>query len=191
MNRISKPPEIRKQEILDEAKKQFFQNGYEGTSMTNIAAAVHVTEGLCYKYFRSKQELFQSVIEQYVEECYEKFAAVVSDKPMSLEERINLHFKILKNIETPNEINKYFHNEKNAALHFKIIYKIMDRLSEPFQRILEEEAKKGTIHIDNSKDVASFIAFGGLGVLLSDEADDEDKEEKIKKYIFKVLEYSD
>lgn len=67
----------------------------------------------------------------------------------------------------------------------------MDRLSEPFQRILEEEAKKGTIHIDNSKDVANFIAFGGLGVLLRDAADDEDKEEKIKKYIFKVLGYSD
>lgn len=190
MNRISKPPEIRKQEILDEAKKQFLKNGYESTSMTNIAAAIYVTEGLCYKYFKSKQELFQSVIDQYVEECYEKFAAVVSDKPMSLEERIKLHFKILKNIEAPNGINKYFHNERNAALHLQIIYKIMNRLSEPFEKILEQEAKKGTIHIDNSRDVTHFITFGALGVLLSDDTDDEDKEEIIKKYIFKMLGYS-
>ncbi|MFL0251324.1 TetR/AcrR family transcriptional regulator [Clostridium neuense] len=191
MNRISKPPEIRKQEILGEAKKQFLKNGYEGTSMTNIAAAIHVTEGLCYKYFRSKQELFQSVIDKYVEEIYEKFEAVVSDESMSLEERINLNFKILRSIETPNGINKYFHNEKNEALHLQIIYKIMNRLSEPFQRILEEENRKRTIHIDNSKDVVHFITFGALGVLLSDAADDEDKEEKIKKYIFKTLGYSD
>ncbi|WP_234124907.1 TetR/AcrR family transcriptional regulator [Clostridium hydrogenum] len=188
MNRISKPPEIRKQEILDEAKKQFLKNGYEGTSMTNIAAAIHVTEGLCYKYFKSKQELFQSVIDKYVEEAYEKFVAVVSDKSMSLEERINLNFKIIKNIETPNGINKYFHNEKNEALHLQIIYKIMNRLSEPFQKIIEEEAKKGTIHIDSSKDVAHFIMFGALGVLLCD--DKEDKEERIKKYVFKMLGYS-
>jgi len=191
MNRISKPPEIRKQEILDEAKKQFLKNGYEGTSMTNIAAAIHVTEGLCYKYFKSKQELFQRVIDNYVEEAYEKFMAVVSNKSMSLEERINLNFKVLKSVETPNGINKYFHNEKNEALHLQIIYKIMNRLSEPFQKILEEEARKGTIHIDNSRDVAHFITFGALGVLLSDAADDEDKEEKIKKYIFKTLGYSD
>lgn len=190
MNRISKPPEIRKQEILEEAKRQFLENGYEGTSMTNIAAAIHVTEGLCYKYFKSKQELFQSVIDKYVEEAYEKFVAVVSDKSMSLEERINLNFKILKSVETPNGINKYFHSEKNEALHLQIIYKIMNRLSEPFERILEEEVRKGTIHIDNSRDVANFITFGALGVLLGDEVADEDKEERIKKYIFKMLGYS-
>lgn len=56
--------------------------------MTNIAAAIHVTEGLCYKYFKSKQELFQSVIEEYIEESYEKFKVVITDKNISLKERI-------------------------------------------------------------------------------------------------------
>lgn len=67
----------------------------------------------------------------------------------------------------------------------------MNRLSEPLQKILEEENKKGNIQIDNSREAVYFITFGALGVLLNADPADEAKEERIKEYIFKVLGYSD
>ena len=188
MNRVSKPPEIRKQEILDEAKKQFLENGYEKTSMTDIASAINVTEGLCYRYFKSKQELFQKVIDQYVEDCYRQFVPVVSDSSMSIEERLNSNFQILKKIETPNGMNHYFHDKKNQTMHFQIIFRIVNKLLEAFEKVLVKEKGKETIHIDNPADMARFIMFGSLGVLLGDSTDYE-KKQRITNYIFKVLDY--
>ena len=45
--RITKEPEVRKQEILDTALKLFGENGYEKTSITDIAKAIGVAQGLC------------------------------------------------------------------------------------------------------------------------------------------------
>lgn len=53
--RITKEPEVRKQEILDTALKLFGENGYEKTSITDIAKAIGVAQGLCYRYFRPKR----------------------------------------------------------------------------------------------------------------------------------------
>ena len=59
--RVSKAPEVRRQEILETAMKLFTEKGYEATSMRDIAQACGVVAGLCYRYFDSKQKLFQAV----------------------------------------------------------------------------------------------------------------------------------
>ena len=42
--RVTKEPEVRKQEILDTALKLFGENGYEKTSITDIAKAIGVAQ---------------------------------------------------------------------------------------------------------------------------------------------------
>ena len=66
--RISKEPEVRRQEILDTAMSVFMEKGYEAATMRDIAAAMHVVPGLCYRYFESKQMLYDTAIEQYVKD---------------------------------------------------------------------------------------------------------------------------
>ena len=78
--RITKEPEVRKQEILDTALKLFGENGYEKTSITDIAKAIGVAQGLCYRYFPSKEALFDSAIEQYADVLVEQFADAETDR---------------------------------------------------------------------------------------------------------------
>ena len=77
--RVTKEPEVRKQEILDTALKLFGENGYEKTSITDIAKAIGVAQGLCYRYFPSKEALFDSAIEQYADVLVEQFAGAKKD----------------------------------------------------------------------------------------------------------------
>ena len=56
--RISKEPEARKQEILETAMKLFAEKGYEKTSISDIVKEIGVAQGLCYRYFPSKDILF-------------------------------------------------------------------------------------------------------------------------------------
>ena len=61
--RISKEPEERKQEILETAIRLFAQNGFEKTSISDIAREIGVAQGLCYRYFPSKDVLFQTALD--------------------------------------------------------------------------------------------------------------------------------
>ena len=63
--RISKEPEARKQEILETAMKLFAEKGYEKTSISDIAKEIGVAQGLCYRYFPSKDILFQTAVNEY------------------------------------------------------------------------------------------------------------------------------
>ena len=49
-------------DLTDVYKRQ----GYEQTTMRDIASAVGVVPGLCYRYFESKQVLFEQAVRQYV-----------------------------------------------------------------------------------------------------------------------------
>jgi hypothetical protein len=74
----------------------------------------------------------------------------ISDCSMSFKDRLNINFQILSKIETPNGINRYFHDEKNQAMHFQIIFKVVNKLFRGFEGILSEEQKKGTLYAGSS-----------------------------------------
>ena len=115
--RVTKAPEIRKQEILDTALKLFGENGYEKTSITDIAKAIGVAQGLCYRYFPSKEALFDSAIEQYADVLVEQFAGakkddhktlrqIIEDMPATMEERDTKYYSVFHGAE-----NKKFHDQ--------------------------------------------------------------------------------
>ena len=59
--RISKEPEVRRQEILDTAMSVFMEKGYEAATMRDIAAAMHVVPGLCYFLTKWNSCLFKQM----------------------------------------------------------------------------------------------------------------------------------
>lgn len=52
--------EMRKR-ILDAARKIFLDNGYEKTSMRNIATEINYSPGIIYFHFRDKSEIFHEL----------------------------------------------------------------------------------------------------------------------------------
>lgn len=64
----------KRDEIIIAATKLFFQNGYEATSVRTIIDSVGGEVGMFYHYFKSKDELFQIVIERFFEDYGKRFA---------------------------------------------------------------------------------------------------------------------
>ena len=96
MKRISKPPEVRRQELLNTAMELFTQKGYEETSMGDIAKAAGVAQGLCYRYFDSKQKLFQEAMDQYVHTCCAGFLPVIHDRSKSIQTRLEEMARLIR-----------------------------------------------------------------------------------------------
>lgn len=56
-------PEAKKRrEIIDGARRVFFDKGFDGASMDEIARASGVSKATIYVYFASKEELFQALV---------------------------------------------------------------------------------------------------------------------------------
>lgn len=51
-----------RENILDAAKAAFLENGYQKTSMRDIATASGITPGNIYRYFESKEAVFDAVV---------------------------------------------------------------------------------------------------------------------------------
>lgn len=66
-----------KQKILEESLKLFSQNGYEGVSMREIAAAVGIKGASIYNHFKGKEDIFNGIFDEMIRR-YDDMAAMLS-----------------------------------------------------------------------------------------------------------------
>jgi TetR/AcrR family transcriptional regulator len=59
----------RRADMLEAARKLFVQSGFSGTSIRDIAAEADVNQGMTYRFFSSKEQLFEEAIAAPVEEA--------------------------------------------------------------------------------------------------------------------------
>lgn len=54
---------VKRRQILDGASRAFLAEGFDGASMGTIAREAGVSKGTLYVYFKSKEELFEAIVE--------------------------------------------------------------------------------------------------------------------------------
>ena len=139
--RITKEPEERKQDIFDAALKLFGEKGYEKTTIADIAKAIGVAQGLCYRYFPSKEVLFDSAIDQYAEILTAQFADLAENSNIPLKEFIE---KMPTTVEDKN--TKYyavFHGPQNKKFHNQLSLKTCEKLIPVVEKLLLKAKKNG------------------------------------------------
>lgn len=68
-----------KEKILLAALELFSSNGYEATSVSDIASKLGITKGALYKHYKSKRDIFNSILERM--ELYDSQGAQEYDLP--------------------------------------------------------------------------------------------------------------
>ena len=58
--------EFDKQEALDKAMRVFWENGYGGTSVSHLTAALGINKPSLYSAFGNKEQLFRSAVDHYL-----------------------------------------------------------------------------------------------------------------------------
>ena len=183
--RITKEPEERKQEILDTAMRLFYEKGYEKTSIADIAKTIGVAQGLCYRYFPSKEALFDSAIEQYADELVNRFSVPLNHDKMTLKELIET-MPIMVETED-SSYYKTLHVVENKKFHDQLTLKVCEKLSRVVAKLLEHAKEKGEISIDNTRAAALFCVYGQIGILRNKEYTAEEKEKQIRNFLIYAL----
>lgn len=80
-----------KDRIIEEAFKLFLNNNFEKVSISDLEKSVGKTRGAIFYFFKTKEEIFNEVIETYIiktQNPYEKFSM---DDHLSLDQFISLY----------------------------------------------------------------------------------------------------
>ena len=63
---MARPRAFDEEEALDRAMELFWRHGYEGTSLSDLTAAMGINRPSLYAAFGNKEALFQRVLERYI-----------------------------------------------------------------------------------------------------------------------------
>lgn len=169
MKRISKPPEIRKQELIDIALNLFIEKGYEVVSVRDILKVVNGHPGMFYYYFSSKQDIYEEAMLQLMNKELDERTKILCDKSKAVS--IRLKELINQIINSINKFNKMFENKDSNAHQLKVLLDFMTALADPISNLLLELKEEGIIppetgiNEETSYPMALFLIHGCFGVV--------------------------
>ena len=76
---MSEKAERTREKILDTAIKHFLRDGFSGASLRSIVKDAGLTTGAFYKYYPTKEMLFDALIDPYIEHIYEIYDGILAD----------------------------------------------------------------------------------------------------------------
>ena len=139
-----------KDRILDASLTLFAKNGYDGTSMEQIASSVGIKAPSLYKHFKGKEDILNSLIDAAEQRYEENFGSAdhIGNLPANMEEFIRSSIKRTRFTMSDPMIRKIrmflvqeqFRSERLADITTR---HQIDGLQKMYTRIMDEMIKKG------------------------------------------------
>ena len=159
--------------ILQAAEEEFLLKGLEGARTTAIAERAGVTHAMLHYYFRTKNMLFERIIEEKMRNAGNIMQAVFVLGNMPLMERVKRgveqHFDfIAANPNLPRFVIQeiYSHPERHEIMRSQVLTITKDWLCDLQRHIDESAATKATEWIDARMlllDIVSLNLFAFIG----------------------------
>ncbi|MDR1642008.1 MAG: TetR/AcrR family transcriptional regulator [Clostridiales bacterium] len=188
MARTVKPPEERRREILEAAKKLFVEQGYEKTQISDITNLMGVAHGLVYHYFKSKTELFDAVIGEMFEAYLLELLSIVKSEDLNPVEKLELAFAKFK--QQPFDMSplvKAVYAEENTEIRERIAKRRMEIILPLFEKLIIEGIELGCFDCPYPKEAALFCAYGEMGIKTRHNGSMEVLADSIKEMYWRVL----
>lgn len=131
--------------------------------MADLAQRLGISQGLCYRYFPSKQALLDCAVDQYAQQQVRILSPVLCDGTKSLRQRM-LEMPAPEHYEAGGFYNA-FHSESGRRMHQILSVRVCELLTPLVQKQLEHAIKAGEIVSNDPESDASFLIWGQLGLL--------------------------
>ena len=141
----------KEQQILAAAEQEFLTKGYDGARTTSIAQAAGVTHAMLHYYFRTKEQLFERIVDEKFETMSHSMFAIMGDPSLPIVERIKrgieAHFDfIAANPLLPRfVINEIISRPERYKLLYKRVGAVIDNVYCGLQFEIDRSAERGEI----------------------------------------------
>jgi AcrR family transcriptional regulator len=164
-----------RQEILRTAARLFQQQGYDATSMNDVAAALKLSKGGLYHHFQSKDEILFEIMNHAMEITQERVlnpVRSIADPQERLRALIRLHIEVVlsprdreitvmlhENHPLPPALRKRINARKKDYIHF--LESLMAEVQIKVQEKVQDKAQSQT----KGKVSPRAAAFALLGMI--------------------------
>jgi TetR/AcrR family fatty acid metabolism transcriptional regulator len=165
--------------ILDSASKIMNRKGFADSSISEIAQDVGIKEPVIYQYFKGKEDLLFSIVENEME----KYHAFLRDQLQGIRGAYNKLRKLVWSHLRFNDVNREYITlvilecRSNANFYQTDAYRSIRRYAGILRSILDEGAKEGVFRSDINLALVRDIIFGlvdfqAITCLISEEIKD-------------------
>lgn len=156
--RITKEPEERRQEIIETALELLSEKGYDNMTVQDITDRMNVSPGLCYRYFKSKTEIFSAASEYYAMKMVEQLKVPIS-KDIPVIEKLEL---VIERIFEFSMSHHDFESRYNEGEDIRAIYtdNVAEQCAAVILPIIEQGVKEEVFESSNPTETAHFLIFG-------------------------------
>ena len=152
----------KRERILEEAVKLFYERGFSGTTLDDIAGKLGVTKPFIYTHFRSKVELLEAICRPTIEMSLGAIASA-AQQPGTPSERLFDGIVDFTKVVLQRQANiaVYFREEKHLSeTGLAEINALRKRFDRVLSELLEEGARTGEFQIADIRVAA--LAIGGM-----------------------------
>ena len=187
---MTKPAKNKEQTILEAAEQEFLNKGFAGARTTSIAEAAGVTHAMLHYYFRTKEQLFERILDEKMRLMSQSVLTAFGEPGLPLAERlrngIERHFDfIVANPDLPRFIvNEVFSRPERYESMRSRVREVAETLMHDIQLELDASAARGeTEPIDArmllldiiSLNVFPFIAYPVIEPILGNFSTDRSR----------------
>jgi AcrR family transcriptional regulator len=149
-----------RERLLESAKRLFSQRGYYATSVEDIVESAGLSKGAFYFYFKSKEELFKSLVEEIHLSIVKRLESFL-ERDLPLEDALIEHAKVfLEDIYQNRHIAQIFlfqlmgTNEEFRELYYTKIAHLRELLA----KMVDKAIQRGEITYKNAENIVNLYA---------------------------------
>ena len=162
--------EIRKQQIIDAARRLIIKKGSEHLTVRSIAKEVGLTEAAIYRHFKSKREILSFLMDHILSSMLKEIERSQDKDPVSLETLNVILKRHLSEIEQRRgmsfQVDRGNHQPGRQEAQQGSVRGPHD-LHRPPQALFEEAVRAGAVREDVDLDSSAMLLFGMIQGLVN------------------------
>ncbi len=187
MSRITKDPEERKEEIIAAAQKLFEEKGYENTMMSDVAQSIGISQGLPYRYFKSKLELLDAVATKMGIEFIKTVVGFKFKPGMNAKDKLDAYFKLFEDIGSTKLVST-LHGNDNKEIHRRLSENTFKAVLPQLTDLIREGKQQKVFDCPHEEETAAFLIYGSMSVHdMVNERNIHEIMEIVKELFYRVL----
>ena len=155
MTRISKAPEERREEIIEAAQRLFIQKEFLKTKVSDIVKEVGVSQGTFYYYFKSKEEIVDAIVDNYVGEIVQRILPIMGNRRLTALEKLEGMSEC--QLEINMKSNKNIHGIKGVDIHERIIVQIVRKLIPLQVEVIQQGVGEGIFKVQHPRELTEIF----------------------------------
>ncbi|AZV56937.1 TetR/AcrR family transcriptional regulator [Clostridium sp. AWRP] len=143
--------------ILDAMMDLLVEGKGAACSVSDIAKKAGIGKGSIYYYFKSKEEIFDALVERIYNEIIDKCKILIDNAQVNAIEKLSLFIQNYRSSRRLSSIDTYLHQQHNAAIHQKSLAKILSSLSPIIADIIKQGVDEKLFQCDKPEETAEII----------------------------------